>query len=409
MNGYDLRFFDQFGNLLFTFDIFIELEFGRQKNNIGACSLLIPGNIYDISKFQPDSFLEIWRYDSFTNSMKLFGDTIYFLKKFEYSQNKNSEVIELVFYDTIDILSRRYNLWLLSEFTDYPSHMNRPIVDQMVQIFNHNFGNNTETKSLQMTITGPSGNDPSIAAQLVGVNDRKFEFIEPMQLVSGTYNETPFNVENAWKNCLDIFNDLSKLSDSRNIPIWFDIIYTPSDSLAGNFKFKIWEGIRGNNYTNEYNRKIFTPDSGNFEGVKLTIDYTNYANAIIAISDEILDTNSSFDEVIQAVAKTYDYNYLPFHPIEFLVEERKTSDPNSLVAFAQSKLAEKRAVQKLTGDIINLPGFQFGIDFNYGDLVIVQVKNLSFIAEINKFNISVNKSGEKISIPIDSSTLLLQI
>lgn len=402
MNNYELRFFTPFGELLYTFDIFISLEYGRQKNDIGACSLVVPGNIYDLSTFQQDSLLEIWRLDNKTNSLRLMGDTIYILKSLQYSYKDGAEIIELVFFDTIELLSRRYNLWLMSEFTDYPSHMNRPIIDQMVQVFNHNFGNNTSTAASFM-IDGPVGNSPSVAAQAIGTLERRFPInTMPVPIYA---NSEAFDVEYAWDNCLDIFKQLANLSESRNIPVWFDVLYSPNEN-AGTYKFKIWEGLRGNNFANLSNNKVFSLENGNLENIKLTIDYTEHADAIILISDEVVSTNEFFDEVLQVAAIRNDAYVLPFHPIEFVAEERKAASLESLATLAVSKMVEKSPTKKVTGDIINVKGYEFGIDYNYGDIVIVSIKNIKFAAEINKFNVSVGKSGERISIPIESTTLL---
>lgn len=413
LESYYINLYDCNGTFITTYDTFISIDFGRQKNDVGACNIKLPGSLIDLSFFEENCMIEIFRYNTVASQFTLIGDTVWIYQKLEYSHNgNNDDVLDITFYDTISVLKYRYNLWQLHATysfinLDYPSHLIRAASDAILQLYNHNFGVNTAAPIASMYSDPP----PAVVTAVggIGASNRTLEAISPATLPA-TLDSPVIPFESDWKEILESMQALSNISENANVPLWFDIVYTASDTVGfGSLSFRIWENQRGV-IKSDY---VFGPEYGNLQNSKYVVDYTDKKDVIIAIADELLDSDPDIDEKVTGLAMRGSYTNCIFHGKEFVVEQRTTTDgtngitDNAISSLAQSELNAHKGIRKVTGDLINIPGQEFFIDFNYGDIVAVEFFGNTFYAEINKFSVTVDSSGEKISIPIESTQLII--
>ena len=434
MATYTFRLFTNDGKFITTLDQFISAEIGRKKNDIGAVSILVPFSLYDPFIFAEDNILEVWRHEK-TDTV-LVGSTCWFLRKVVYTQKGDgAPVVELVFYDTIELLRRRVNAWFLYEREElaagifnhtrqYPSNLYESAHDVLVDLFMHNFIEpwTTETR-WQPDLAGnrPAGILPAATrAATMG-----------FPALKGSQAQSPeIMLSSAWKPVLDAMKEAANASQSRGINLWFDIVYTPNSALVlGTLAFTVWEVVRGSDRTATSNSFIFSPDFGNLVDVTLTLDYTEAANTVYAITqNDILYADAEVKPVPiknVGVANKHTTDYLDkrFYPIETVVElggsnsysdagainnNRDSIDPLILEQLAYDTLYAVKKKEVLTGTIIQTIGSRLFSDYNYGDLVLVSAFGLDFKAEIDSFVISIDEDGrEDIKIPLNATAITI--
>lgn len=403
---YDLRMYDSTGHRIGNLNAAVEYEFGRQKNDVGACSILLPGEFYDDNIFRKDNILEIWRYDERKDTLTLVGKTIWLLRRIERRLENKTKLIELLFYDTIDILRRRVIPWYGIEpekafIDDYPSTFLQPLDDMLKMIFFHNFGAGALDPTLNTQAPVNLGG-PSIPPSV-----NTFVRPENIQLEGYTSSAPVARVDFAWKTVLDAMKDVVSIAETYNVSLWFDIEYTPgTETNIGGLIFKTWTGLRGQNLTNIIK---FGEGFGNLDNISFIEDYTEEATIMYAIGEE----DPQIDDGIAEILTVSVFNSAAnsdgfFYPIEAVVTAEGDvagKDLELLESQARVALAARSPVLTITGDVIQ-QGFLFTQDYNYGDLVTAVWEDFQFPAELTKFNISVSKDEEKITIPIESSKFI---
>jgi hypothetical protein len=436
---YYFRLFNCTGQYIGDFDTIISAEFGRQKNEIGMCEIVVP-NIYDLSLFTKDSILEIWRKNIATGKKQLLGRTCWFLRKIQLCREEGQqETLTLTFYDTIHILSRRVVAWFEvkrgvgeDEFpSDYPSaYIGYPdiILDQIVY---HNFIE-------EGLFTSPSS--PSFLGfainlhELIGATRTGF----PMELVHIGSFPRDTDVEEmtytfAYENCLEAMQSIVDTAEAvENRELWFDIIYTPVETVGdatptiGTFAFDCWWDYMGEDHVwpNSGEPLLFGPDYENIVNACLVLDWENEATQVIAMSGSADNTVSGLETYLAngvtipssaSYAELEEANGCPFYPIEAIVTDNRSQnntntmpgdlpdllDSTTTKAFAE--LRKRSAVHTLSGDILQTDGALLFVDYNYGDRITVDWKGLTFDATVKKFMITVDNEGENITIPFEGS------
>ena len=70
------------------------------------------------------------------------------------------------------------------------------------------------------------------------------------------------------------------------------------------------------------------------------------------------------------------------------------SSAPALDAEARAELWKNRSVLVLTGSIQDTDAMQYGIDYNFGDIVVAEHLGYSFDAHIDTIHVTVSKEGE---------------
>lgn len=404
---YDLRYFTSDGVFLQSLNIFEELEYGRRKNDIGAASLLMPLNQYDINIFQPGFFLEIWRFDEFSNSYNLVDKTIWVLAAIIFeTKDDGTETIELTFYDSIYLLTYRVNPYFALDeaiypLVEYPSiFTDQPLDDVAKYYVFHNFTTAASNPLLNtqapvtVVIPLPLSVTPGLR-------------VTPL-LIDPYLNDAPSaTYAGSWNNVLEALQDIAKLSESLGTSLWFDIEYLPADSFfTGSFIFKTWTVLRGSDVTQNIELSV---ENGGFSSAKLEIDYTDAANIVYAIGIEDPVVADGIDNIFNVSA--FDNLVLPpFGLKEYVLDLSGDSNVsnklNLLEVKARTELQSRQGVFKLTGDVVQQGNLAFFKEYLYADRIAVKYKGYTFESEIEKYTVTVNADGEKIRIPIESSKII---
>jgi len=431
-NLYELRFFGCNGDYLFNFDTFEELEYGRQKNEVGTASLVLPGK-FDLRQFDKDNILEIWRYDVTKGKLTLVGDTCWFLRKLEHKMDGFKETTTLTFEDTIGLLKRKFVAWFEikrgfgpDEFNaNYPSGIiNYPDV-VLDRIFYHNF----DAAGMLDPITFPATPPASFARnmhELVGATRLAFPITmaNPSFLPRNTALDNTQIYTFAGEDCLSAMKNIAdSTEEGEENELWFDIVYTPNAETLriGLFTFNVWTGARGvdRSLFKSQTPLIFGPDFANVESPVLTLNWEEEATFVLAVSGNIDNTvvgaatlaNGVSPPASGAFAQFQEADRCLFYPIEKYYKDGNSQENNALPTVgsifqkAQRELRRSRSSHTFVCDIVQTTDSHIFIDYNYGDIISINWKGLAFDASIKKFLVKVDRGGEQITVPFETSVI----
>lgn len=417
ISNYELRIYDAYGAYQFNLKDVITLEYSRKANDLGIATVTMSGSLYNITDFNRDYRLEIYRLTNKGHKI-LVGNTCWFLRKQEIQIDSDcNTTIILTFYDTIHLLTRRYVAWSGRLTVGYVSHLLQGYDSMLHLIMYFNYGNGTTSEILAQNALGtgvPSQNLTSLNSDAISTI-RNWQYLPygtspadlsrrrlPIQipsypaksLLSGTQRFEHLS-------CLKAMQDIANVSILRGEKLYFDIMYTPAtnNNLAG-FEFRTWVGIRGDDRTLGVARYIVGPEQGNLTDASLVRDWENEATIAYVAG------NGQDENKIYASAKRSTGNVSPFYPIEIFGSESFGDDtlgihnPPEGIAAAQLVLAENDAVETLTGTIINTDKMDFFSNIKPYDKVIAQYQDFQQFVFLDEYNVTVDSNGEEITIPL---------
>ena len=406
LGKYELRYLDSDGNYLFNLEKIVSLQYGRKKNDEGIAVVELPGDLYDFSKFDSDHRLEIYRTDDTTGLSVLQGETCWFLRSAQVEiDGKCNETLTLTFYDTISLLKRRIVAWLGKDVANYPSVILEPFDDIIKYLYYYNFNDGTVDPTLANTAFTPAGvfsSSPAISfwqTQVYNGDLTERQFPITMQVPSSLSSVTPTIIKFDFENCLTAMQDVAENASLFDDNIWFDIVYTPASvSAVATFDFQTWTGIRGVDRSASPTQVIIGPEYGNLTNAVITRDWTDEITIFYAGGN-----GDNELRIVNSATESRDVTK-PFYPIEGFVNASNTDVAGNLVSDAQVSLVESRPIDSFSGTFISKPPTEFNKQFGYGDFVYIQFKDISSVAEVAEYEITVDSNGEEIQIPFGNST-----
>ncbi len=424
--NYELRIYDAYGAYKFNLQDISNIEYSRKANDLGIATVTMSGVVYNITDFNRDDRLEIYRFTR-KGTKNLVGNTCWFLRKQEVQIDSDcNTTIVLTFYDTIHLLTRRYVAWSGKLDAGYVSHLLEKYDTMLYLIMYFNYGpgttseilnvnqlnagipaqdmrslNNGTTSTIQSWQIKPYSNDKTgtLPPNVADLANRRLPIILPVPQVRSTLTKGEQRIEHL--SCLKAMQDIANVSSLLGEKLYFDIIYHPATNISqATFEFKIWVSIRGDDRTVGVGRFIVGPQFGNLVDASLVRDWENEAT-IGYIAGNGQDEN----KVYASYRKTGVYNS-PFYPIEIFGSESFGDDtaaehnaPEGVTA-AQLLLAENSAIESLTGTIINNEQMDFFNNIKPFDRVIAQYNDFQQFVDLDEYNVSVDNSGEEITIPL---------
>lgn len=417
LSTYEFRIYDCQG--VFQFQLFdIEsVQYGRKRNDLGICTIVLNGSSYDINDFDKDYRLEIYRY--MNGKSLLIGATCWFLRKYELDIDSECNTkLTLTFYDTIHLLTRRYIAWSGRLDYGYASNLFGRYDEMLHLIMHYNYGAGTieERLALNELHTGL----PSTPYTQLDGNNVGPSWIQSWQFgVYGTSiadlvnRQMPITLSNASLNSslsgeqkiehisvLQAMQNIANISLLQGEKLYFDIEYVPATvSTVETFTFRTWVGLRGADRTQGSLRYIVGPEFGNLVDTSLLRDWENEATiAYIAGAGEN-------ETRVYASAKLSEDTNCPFYPIEIFGaetfgEEGGAHNEPEGISFAQLLLAQNKAIETLTGTIINTESMDFFNNIKPWDRVLVKYRDFQQELELDEYDVSLDNTGEEINIPL---------
>lgn len=322
----------------------IDLDYVRVENDVGTLVLHLPAQNYARSMFYKDGIIEVWRQPE-SAAPYLDTNTIWLIRDVQLNANPPA-VWEIVAYDLNHLLTRRivdYNPG--NTFTEKLAAAD----DMGKQIISENFG------------AGASDTTRSIATYL--------------SIQSNTTAAPVIRKSISRQEVLKVLQDIAASSYQSGTYLVFDVVLTNLPTGLGNLQFQFQSFIkqRGADRTAAGGNPLFLgPDFGNMTDVVVNEDASAEITRAIVTGQGV--------DVIQAVARSTDALRVAESPFGLI--EGVSSASGALVAAdltSQANTALRQGVPKwaVTGKIASAAGAQYGVSWNWGDLLAVQVAGIT--------------------------------
>lgn len=195
----------------------------------------------------------------------------------------------------------------------------------------------------------------------------------------------------AWKNLLELLQDLQAFSKQGGAEIFFAIVPTSETDM----QFRVYPNQPGADRTLATGKTpvVFSLQRGNLLSPTLTYDYSNEANYIYAGGKGQEDQRN-----IQEASDDVSIGRSPFARKEKFVSAISGVKDNSdaeVLAKAKDALEKNRARVTFSGTIISTARTEYGRDWFHGDKVSVDYAGFQFDTIIRAVAVSVDGDGRE--------------
>lgn len=365
---YEFIYRDPFGNRKETITPakIHRAEWVREENEIGVLELDTP-IIMPESRYDVDWIIEIWR--TIGGKRYLEGETFWYLRKWEFdTRHDGTDFVKMKLYDTNYLISGRI-VWYAADTSE--SKKSAELDDVMKEIMDENHGSSAPA-------------DRDISAYLTIAPDT----------TAAPSAEKAF----AWRKVLPTLQRLAEKSLEDGTYLVFDTVRT----IPGACEFRTYIDQRGIDHGSTSSDKIiFSTERGNLAKSSLTYDYDRIANAVAA--------GGQGQSEARTIATAEDADSIAKSPVarrEAFVNASRSDDIDYIQSEADSLLQERRARIIFEGIAQDTKTFKYGVDYNYGDLVVGQRGDVTVDCHVDRAHIALQDGKEKLDIRLRGEILL---
>lgn len=337
-------------------DIFY-LEYARRINEIGVLTLRLPVNYG--GSILIDGQIEIWRQVD-SGPLYLEGETRWFIRKISYHLEENGqEYIEVYAEDANTLLQRRQCAFYATD-----AHVTKAAVaadDLCKTIVSDNMGN--------------AAADYAGAAAARQLTTALFAI--QVNLTQGALVTKNF----AWRPMLPVLQEIAQTSTQAGTYLAFDVVAI----AGGTFEFRTYTVQRGvdHRWPSGTNPVILDPQMGNLSNIVLTYDCTK-AVSFVYCGGQGQDTN----RVIQTATSASVAGLSPYGRFEDFQDARQDSAAAGVLSEAQADLWASRPVFTFSAQLVQTPGVQYGVQYNFGDMVTARHRGQQFDCRVEAIHVT---------------------
>src|SRR3990167_2857794 len=341
---YELELYSPAGTRLASIEAFSSLSLARRVNQPGALTASFPASVITPS-----------------GPLALVGNTTWLVRRMtrRYSAS-GQEIIGVEAVDGLERLARR-----VVAYAGDSAYTNKTAAadDLLKAIMRENFGSlATDTSrnlSSYLSIEANTSAAPSVSSQL------------------------------EWGNVLQIAQDIARAAWEAGTYLAFDV----ESAAIPAFQFVTRTGQRGTDhrYPSGAAPVLIGPDYGNLVDVEITSDYLTDVNHVYAIGqgEGQLTTTAIATDAARIAASFFNRRELAAN------STGTDGTPGALADAANAALRAGLPGWNVRGRLIDTPGSLFGLDYDYGGYLTVQVRSARFDCRLMAFGIRLGETGEE--------------
>lgn len=354
MSVYQIHWFDHKGNKKGIFQVPVEMEYVRTVNAVGSLVVTFPRAFYKYEDFGVGDMLELWREKNGETTIQ--NETAYFLQDWEFFMDADgAEYIRLTAFDANWLLDTRLT-WAKggstgANKTDYPDDMMKEIVDDQ-------FISN---------VTRPERNLPITCAPDLSAGGDQITKEFPYQSV------------------LTVIQEIAKTAEEAGTWVGFDVVRTG----VGTFQFRTYTGQRGMDHgRNSGDPRFVGKQYGNFSQATFGEFHADERNVILVGGEG----EGSARELLEVKNDTR-IGASQWNRREYFVDASDSEESDTLQVEGEAALCEFRPKLVLTGTMHDTPGMQYGVHYQFGDILSVEAFGHFIDCHVNSVRVRVDQDG----------------
>jgi hypothetical protein len=348
------------GSRIALLDDVEDFGWNRVVNNMGRASVYLPGD-FDRSLLRRDYRIEIWRSPTSEGDLRL--ENVFFIRRPVTSTAVNgTQRVQVNAVDPNELLSRRIVAYAAgsseSSKTDEIDDMIKAIVRENLGALagNDSFGASRSFDASFFGVQADAGSGPSITKSF------------------------------AWRNVLDILQDLSDISREVGVEIYYAIIPTSTTT----FEFRTYTDQPGQDRRVSVggNPTIFSLERGNLETPILEDDYEDEMNYVYGGGQ-----GEGVARDIQEVRDLTRINASAWNRREAFRDARHEATSAGVEDEADALLVEGRPKRRFSAFLLSRENARYGLDWDLGDRITVEYLGEQFDGLIKVVSANVDPEG----------------
>jgi hypothetical protein len=355
---YEIDWYTDAGVKLGVIQAFTSLEYVRTENTIGNMILTIPRELMRYEDFAVGQLFEIWREKH--GSLELQNDTAYFLQDWQfYTDTDGREYIQLYATDANWLLDTAI-VWAYAgssqaEKTGKPDDMMKAIVREQL-------GELVVAERRKLTVQNDVG-------------------------AGGASITKAF----AYRNVLTVLQELADIANENGVYLAFDVVRT----APATFQFRTYAGQRGTDHSRTSgDPRLVGKQYGNLAEASFGTFHSNERNWVLV--------GGQGEEDARVTVERYNTSRIgesKWNRREFFKDSRDNDNTAALQADGDEVLNDHKPKQILTGRLLDTPGMQFGVHYQFGDIVTAQAFGYNVDCHISSVRVKVDQdNGEQIDV-----------
>jgi len=355
---YEIDWYTDAGVKLGVIQAFTSLEYVRTENTIGSMILTIPRQLMRYEDFAVGQLFEIWREKH--GSLELQNDTAYFLQDWQfYTDRDGREYIQLFATDANWLLDTAI-VWAYAgssqaEKTGKPDDMMKAIVREQL-------GDLAAVERRKLTVQNNVG-------------------------AGGASITKAF----AYRNVLTVLQELADVANENGVYLAFDVVRT----APAIFQFRTYAGQRGTDHSRTSgDPRLVGKQYGNLAEASFGTFHSDERNVVLVAGKG--------EEADRLLLSRYNYGRIgasKWNRREYFKDSRDNETIDELSSDAVEALNNFKPKQILTGRLLDTPGMQFGVHYQFGDIVTAQAFGYNVDCHISSVRVKVDQdNGEQIDV-----------
>lgn len=357
---YRLDFLGIDGALKFSTYNFLSLDMVRSENEIGSMTLVLPINFSRRDLLVLDGRMIVNRQLPGGTSY-VEGQTQWWIRR-PVDENRSQRTITVTAFDNMELLRRRVIPY-------QPGSVMAEIWDTaevaMKYVVNTNFGalatDTARDISQYLTVDADLNLGPIVKKTVSGLS------------------------------VFDVLREFADISKQQGVYLIFDILNDPTDN--NKFVFRVFQDVRGENRgVTSLNPVILSEKGGTFVDPTYSEDYTNEVNVVYAGGEG----NTGQITTVELDQTRIDAS--PFNRREAYIQSSNADDITKLQTDARNALYKGQPKIILAGKASDNNRQQYGVHFNYGDIVAVEYNGKFYDCHLRTSHLSYGGGAETMDI-----------
>jgi hypothetical protein len=353
---------DPYGRRLALVDNVVGFDIVRVANAISYCSVTLPGNFHEEFNIAAsvDWVVEFWRSPEQGGNSQ---EATFFVREIAYEEDQGgSDLLVLAGPDATELLDRRIVAYAAgssqSEKTDYAD-------DMMKDIVRENLGSaatdsDRDLSDFGFTVAADTGSGPSITKGF------------------------------AWQKVLKVLQDISRISEENGTRLFFSVVPVVSGPDI-NFEFRTYINQPGQDRTYDSGDPIiFSKEWGNLKDPRLHFDYLGESNYVYGGGQ-----GEGSDRYITEQSDDVRVGSSIWNRREAFADARSEATQAAVQSRAKEVLRGGSPRVRFTGTLLDTPQARYGVDWFFGDRIVVSYRGLQFNGTVRAIRLSLGGDGKE--------------
>ena len=349
---YELVWYTHEGVRKGVIQAFNSLEYIKTQNQIGSLVVDLPRGLYQYDQFSVGDIFEVWREKN--GVLELQNETAYFLQNWEFwTDEEGAEYIRLTAFDANWLLDTAI-VWAYAGSAEAdksgdPANMMKAIVREQL-------GSLAAAERRKLAVA-PDG---------------------------GAYG-SPITKAFAYRNVLTVLQEICETASEGGNWLGFDVVRT----APGEFEFRTYAGQRGQNHGRfSGDPRLVGKQYGNFSQAAFGTYHAEERNCVL-----VAGQGEDAARVWVTRTNATRIGASKWNRREYFKDSRDDSTTAALEADGDAALDEFRPRQVLTGTLHDTPGMQFGIHYQFGDVLSAEAFGYFVDCRVGSVRVKVDQDG----------------